>query len=98
MEEVRTSETAAYETGRGKLTLRAKVDIEPGNAGRTLLVITEVAYGVPKAAMLEKILKLSEEKKAALGCIHDIRDESDRTGLRAVIELKKDADPKKVLA
>ena len=89
---------AAYETGRGKLTLRAKVSMEPGSAGRTLLVITEVPYGVPKAAMLEKILKLSEEKKAALGCIHDIRDESDRTGLRAVIELKKDADPKKVLA
>ncbi|MBQ4640629.1 MAG: DNA topoisomerase 4 subunit A [Clostridia bacterium] len=89
---------SAYETGRGKLTLRAKVDVEAGNAGRTLLVITEVPYGVPKAAMLEKILKLSEEKKAALGCIHDIRDESDRTGLRAVIELKKDADPKKVLA
>lgn len=89
---------AAYETGRGKLTLRAKVEIEQGNAGRTLLVITEVPYGVAKAAMLEKILKLSEEKKAALGCIHDIRDESDRTGMRAVIELKKEADPKKVLA
>ena len=89
---------AAYETGRGKLTLRAKVDMEPGNAGRTLIVVTEVPYSVPKAAMLEKILKLSEEKKATLGCIHDIRDESDRTGLRAVIELKKDADPKKVLA
>ncbi len=89
---------AAYETGRGKLTLRAKVEIEPGPAGRTLLVIAEVPYGVPKAAMLEKILKLSEEKKAALGCIHDIRDESDRTGLRAVIELKKEANPQKVLA
>jgi len=89
---------AAYETGRGKLTLRAKVEIEQGNAGRTLLVITEVPYGVAKAAMLEKILKLSEEKKAALGCIHDIRDESDRTGMRAVIELKKEANPQKVLA
>ncbi len=89
---------AAYETGRGKLTLRAKVTIEPGSAGRTLLVIHEVPYGVPKAAMLEKILRLSEEKKAALGCIYDIRDESDRTGLRAVIELRKDANPQKVLA
>ena len=67
-------------------------------AGRKLLVITEVPYQINKAAMLEKILKLSEEKKAALGCIYDIRDESDRTGMRAVIELKKDADPQRVLA
>lgn len=89
---------AAYETGRGKLTVRAKVTTEPGPAGRTLLVIHEIPYGVAKAAMLEKILKLSEEKKATLGCIHDIRDESDRTGMRAVIELKKEADPQKVLA
>ena len=88
---------AAYETGRGKLTLRAKVHVENGNAGRTLLCITEVPYGVAKAGMLEKILKLSEEKKSVLGCIYDIRDESDRTGLRAVIELKKDADPQRVL-
>ena len=50
----------AYETGRGKLTLRAKVHIEDGSAGRKLIVITEVPYQVPKAAMLEKILKLSE--------------------------------------
>ena len=89
---------AAYETGRGKLTVRAKVTLEPGPAGRTLLVIHEIPYGVAKAAMLEKILKLSEEKKAQLGCIHDIRDESDRTGMRAVIELKKEANPQKVLA
>ena len=89
---------AAYETGRGKLTLRAKVTMEPGPAGRTLLVIHEIPYGVAKAQMLEKILRLSEEKKAALGCIHDIRDESDRTGMRAVIELKKEANPQKVLA
>ena len=89
---------AAYETGRGKLTVRAKVTMEPGPAGRTLLVIHEIPYGVAKAAMLEKILKLSEEKKAQLGQIHDIRDESDRTGMRAVIELKKEANPQKVLA
>ena len=88
----------AYETGRGKLTLRAKVTMEPGPSGRTLIVIHEIPYGVAKAAMLEKILKLSEEKKAQLGLIHDIRDESDRTGMRAVIELKKEANPQKVLA
>lgn len=90
--------TRAYETGRGKLTLRAKVHIEDGTAGRKLIVITEVPYQVPKAAMLEKILKLSEEKKVQLGGIYDIRDESDRTGLRAVIELKRDVDPMQVLS
>ena len=87
----------AYETGRGKLTLRAKVHIEDGAAGRKLIVITEVPYQVPKAAMLEKILKLSEEKKAQLGGIYDIRDESDREGLRAVIELRRDVDPMTIL-
>lgn len=87
-----------YETGRGKLTLRARVHIEDGTNGKKLLVITEVPYQVNKAAMLEKIHKLSEEKKAALGGICDIRDESDRTGMRAVIELKRDTDPAKVLA
>ena len=87
-----------YETGRSKLSLRARVHIEDGAAGRKLIVITEVPYQVNKATMLEKILKLSEEKKAALGCIYDIRDESDRTGMRAVIELKRDSNAEKVLA
>ena len=89
---------AAYETGRGKLLLRARTHIEDGTAGRKLIVITEIPYQVNKSAMLEKILRLSEEKKAALGCIYDIRDESDRTGMRAVIELRRDADVDKVLA
>lgn len=88
----------AYETGRGKLTLRANVRIEEGTSGRTLLVITEMPYQVSKAGMLEKILRLSEEKKAALSGIQDIRDESDRTGMRAVIELKRDVDAQRVLA
>ncbi len=88
----------AYETGKGKLTLRARVEIEHGSAGRSLLAITEVPYGINKAQMLEKIQKLREEKKAQLASIYDIRDESDRTGLRAVVEIKKDADPKQVLA
>ena len=87
-----------YETGRSRLTLRARVHVEDGSSGRKLLVITEVPYQVNKAAMLEKILKLSEEKKAALGGIYDIRDESDRTGMRAVVELKKDVDPQRILA
>ncbi|MGN1369019.1 MAG: DNA gyrase subunit A [Aristaeellaceae bacterium] len=86
-----------YETGRSKLSVRARVEIEDGMAGRKLIVIHEIPYTVNKAAMLEKFLKLSEEKKAVLGCIYDIRDESDRSGMRAVIELKKDADVQKVL-
>ncbi len=87
----------AYRTGRGKLRLRAKVEIEPAANGKTLLVITEIPYQVNKSAMLEKILRLSEEKKSLLAGINDIRDESDRQGMRAVIELKRDADPEKVL-
>ncbi len=88
----------AYETGRGKLQVRAKVHVEPGPSGRSLLVVTEMPYQVGKSSMLEKILKLSEEKKSLFGGIHDIRDESDRTGMRAVIELKRDVDPEKALA
>ncbi len=88
----------AYETGRGRLLLRAKVEIEEANAGKKNLVITELPYQVNKSALLEKILKLSEEKKGILSGISDIRDESDRTGMRAVIELKRDVDAQKVLA
>lgn len=87
----------AYQTGRGRVMMRAKTSIEPGNAGRSLIVIHEIPYQVNKAALLEKILKLSEEKKQLLSGIYDIRDESDRTGMRAVIEIKKDADPEKIL-
>ena len=87
----------AYQTGRGKLTVRAKCTIEPGPAGRKLIVVHELPYQVNKAAMLEKILRLSEEKKGVLSAISDIRDESDRTGMRAVVELKRDADADKVL-
>lgn len=87
-----------YETGRGRLILRARVNIEEGTNGRKLLAITEIPYQVNKAAMLEKIQKLSEDKKVALGGIYDIRDESDRTGMRAVIELKRDVDPLRILA
>ena len=87
----------AYETGRGKLKVRARVHIEDGAAGRKLIVIDEVPYQVNKAAMLEKILRVSEEKKGVLSNIYDIRDESDRMGMRAVVEVRKDCDPEKVL-
>lgn len=87
-----------YETGRSKLTLRARISVEDGSAGRKLLVISEIPYQVNKAAMLEKIYKLTEEKKAMFSGVYDVRDESDRTGMRAVIELKKDADVDRTLA
>ena len=87
----------AYETGKGKLQVRAKVQIENGTSGRKLIVMEEMPYQVNKAALLEKILRLSEEKKSLLSGIYDIRDESDRTGMRAVVELKRDVDPERVL-
>ncbi|MDO4865605.1 MAG: DNA gyrase subunit A [Clostridia bacterium] len=87
----------AYETGRGKLKVRAKVHIEDGTAGRKLIVVDEVPYQVNKAAMLEKVLRVSEEKEGIFSGIYDIRDESDRMGMRAVVEVKKDADPEKIL-
>ena len=87
-----------YTTGRSKLQLRARIHSEEGASGRTLLVVTEIPYGVNKAAMLEKIQRLVDEKKSALSGVYEIRDESDREGMRAVIELKRDADPQKILA
>ena len=88
----------AYETGRGKLTLRARTHIEKLKNGRQLIVITEIPYQVNKSAMLEKILKTSEEKKAVFSGIYDIRDESDRTGMRAIVEIKTGFDAEKILA
>lgn len=87
----------AYETGRGKLTMRAKAHIEEQKNGRKLIVITELPYQVNKAKALENILSLSQEKKALFAGVADIRDESDRTGMRAVVEIKKDADADKLL-
>lgn len=87
----------AYETGRGKLTMRAKTHFEPQKNGKTFLVVTEFPYQINKAAALEKILAVTQEKKNLFAGIGDIRDESDRTGTRAVIEIKKDADPERIL-
>ncbi len=87
----------AYTTGRGRVTMRAKTHFEPLKNGKTLIVIDELPYQVNKAHALEKILKLSEEKKALFSGISDIRDESDRNGTRAVVELKKGVDADKVL-
>ena len=87
----------AYKTGKGKIVTRAKASIENIAGGKSNIVITEIPYQINKANMLEKILKLSEQKKGILSFINDIRDESDRTGMRAVIEIKKDGDANKIL-
>ena len=85
---------SAYETGEGKVTLRAKTNIEKLENGRWGIVITEFPYRRNKAKLLQTISEMTGDKKhqKALEAITDIRDESDRTGIRAVIELKKAAD------
>ena len=84
-----------YRTGRGLIKMRARVQVEEGKAGRMSLVATEIPFQVNKAALLEKIAELVREGKVT--GISDLRDESDRDGMRIVIELKKDANPKVVL-
>jgi DNA gyrase subunit A len=81
----------AYETGRGKCVVRGKIDPEETKTGRQRLVITEIPYMVNKSALIENIANLVREKK--LEGISDIRDESNRQGIRVVIELKRDANP-----
>ena len=80
---------SAYETGRGSLIMRAKVDIEEIRNDRQAIVVTEIPYQVNKATMVEKIAELVREKR--IEGISDLRDESDREGYRVVIELKRDA-------
>ncbi|MBQ8428759.1 MAG: DNA topoisomerase 4 subunit A [Clostridia bacterium] len=87
----------AYKTGRGKITLRAKITAEKTDNGKTNLIITELPYQVNKAQLLRKIVDLREEKKEELACLDYVADESDRTGMRALIRLKKDADVDAVL-
>ena len=88
----------AYETGKGRITLRAKYTVEQGDYGKKLIVITELPYQTNKAELLRKIMLLREDKKDLLSGIADIVDESDRSGMRAVISVKKDADVDKILA
>ncbi len=87
--------TQAYATGRGGIVIRAKTDIEEQKNGMFQIVVHEVPYQVNKATLLEKIAMLVTEKK--IEGIRDLRDESNKHGVRVVIELKKDAYPKKVL-
>ena len=85
----------AYTTGRGKVCLRAKAEIEEDNRGRYKIIVTEIPYQVNKAALIQNIAKLVQVK--TIEGISDLRDESDREGVRIVIELKRDANPNVVL-
>jgi DNA gyrase, A subunit len=85
---------SAYETGRGKVIVRAKADIEE-EKGRHKIIVTEIPYQVNKAKLIENIADLVKDKR--IEGISDIRDESDRDGMRIVIELKRDANPNIIL-
>ncbi len=85
----------AQETGRGRIVIRAKAAIETGKSKKDAIIITEIPYQVNKANLIESIANLVENKK--IEGISDIRDESDRDGMRVVIELKKDCVPQIVL-
>lgn len=86
---------SAYTTGRGKILVRAKASVETNKSGKESIVITELPYQVSKAGLIEKIADLVKAK--TLEDISDIRDESDRDGMRIVIELKRDGVPMVVL-
>lgn len=85
----------AYATGRGKIIMRGKAEIEDIGNGKSAIIITELPYQVNKAQLVAKIADLVKEKK--LEGISDLRDESDRRGIRVWVELKRDARPKQVL-
>ncbi|HSD98883.1 MAG TPA: DNA gyrase subunit A [Patescibacteria group bacterium] len=84
-----------YTTGKGKIIIRGKAEIEEIGQGKSAIIITELPYQVNKALLVARIADLAKEKK--IEGITDLRDESDRHGLRIVVELKRDAAPKKVL-
>ena len=87
----------AYKTGRGKIKIKARVNIEKESGDKQNLVISELPYQVNKANLLKKIADMKEEKKEYLGGIADVVDESDRNGMRALIKLRKDADATAIL-
>jgi DNA gyrase subunit A len=86
---------SAYETGRGKVIVRARASIESDNRGRSSIIVSELPYQVNKANLIEKIADHVRNKK--IEGIRDIRDESDKDGIRVVIETKKDAIPEVIL-
>ncbi|MDR3551620.1 MAG: DNA gyrase subunit A, partial [Clostridia bacterium] len=85
----------AYAMGRSRITLRCKADIEEEPSGRFRIIVTEIPYMVNKSHLIEGIAELHKDKR--IDGIHDLRDESDRDGLRIVVELKRDANPQLVL-
>jgi DNA gyrase subunit A len=85
----------AYTTGKGKLTVRARATVEHQKNGKDLIVATEIPYQVQKAGLIEAIAGLVDEKK--IEGISDIRDESDKDGMRVVVELKRDTEPQIIL-
>jgi len=87
--------TSAYGSGRGRLTLQAKAHLEEMERGKNRIIVTELPYMTNKSALIERIASLVREEK--LEGITDLRDESDRQGMRVVIELTKNASPEQVL-
>lgn len=85
----------AYLTGRGSIKVRSRSEIEPMNNGKNRIVVTEIPYQVNKARLIEKIAELARDKK--IDGITDLRDESDRKGMRIVIELRRDVNPQVIL-
>jgi DNA gyrase subunit A len=85
----------AYATGRGRVLMRAKAHTEELRGGKTAIIVTELPYAVNKATLIEKIAELVQTKR--LAGISDLRDESDREGMRIHIEVKRDDDPQRVL-
>ena len=85
----------AYLTGRGSIHIRARAAIEVAKSGKEAIVVTEIPYGVTKSGLIEKIAELVRSK--SLDGITDIRDESDRDGIRVVLELRRDAIPRVIL-
>ncbi len=90
-----TGVRSAFETGRGRIVVRAKAEFDTLSSGREQIIVTEIPYQVNKASMIEKTAALINDKK--IEGISDIRDESDRNGLRVVYDLRKDAIPNVVL-
>jgi len=86
---------SAYTTGRGRIVMRAVAEVEVMKNGRNQLIVTELPYQVNKATLIEKIAELVRDKR--IEGISELRDESDRHGMRIVMELKRDAQPKKLL-
>lgn len=86
---------SAYHNGRGSIKVRAKAEIEQGHGGKTRIIVTELPYQVNKANLIQDIANLVRERK--IDGISDLRDESDRSGMRIVIELRRDATPNVVL-